>query len=142
MAVIVWLIVGVAFAIAEIFTTTFIISMLAVGALAAAGTAALGGDPVLQIAAFSVASALSLWLVRPALRRHLNLGGANTPMGIDAIEGSTVYVLEEIDAEHGLVNIEGEMWRARAHDASEVYRVGDQVRVLEIKGATAIVWKD
>ena len=137
-----WLIIGVALGIAEIFTTTFFISMLAVGALAAAGTAALGGDVPIQVAAFAVASALSLWLVRPALRRHLNLGGANAPMGVEALEGSPAFVVEEIDADHGLVKIEGEMWRARPHDATEVYRVGDQVRVLEIKGATAIVWRD
>jgi membrane protein implicated in regulation of membrane protease activity len=141
-AIIIWLIIGVALAIAEVFTTTFLIVMFALGAFAAAGAAALGANILVQVLAFGAVSALSLWLLRPALQRHLNLGGGSEAAGIGEIEGSTATVVEEIDAEHGLVKIDGEMWRARSHDATQVIPVGEQVRVLHVKGATAIVWKD
>jgi membrane protein implicated in regulation of membrane protease activity len=141
-AIIVWLIIGVALAIAEVFTTTFLIVMLAVGAFAAAGAAALGAGLLAQVAVFGGVSALSLWLLRPALQRHLRFGGGDDAIGLAAIEGSTAVVVEEIDAEHGLIKIDGEMWRARSHDATQVIPVGEQVRVLQVKGATAIVWKD
>jgi membrane protein implicated in regulation of membrane protease activity len=141
-AIIVWLIIGVALAIAEVFTTTFLIVMFAVGAFAAAGAAALGAGLLAQVAVFGGVSALSLWLLRPALQRHLRLGGADDEIGLAAIEGSTAVVVEEIGVDHGMIKIDGEMWRARSHDATQVIPVGEQVRVLQVKGATAIVWKD
>ena len=63
-------------------------------------------------------------------------------MGLEAIEGSTGVVLEEIDESHGLIKIEGELWRARPYDATQVIPAGEHVRVVEIKGATAMVWRD
>jgi membrane protein implicated in regulation of membrane protease activity len=141
-AIIVWLIIGVALAIAEVFTATFLIVMFALGAFAAAGAAALGANLLLQVGVFGAVSGLTLWLLRPALQRHLHLGGSDEAIGVAAIEGSTAVVVEQIDAEHGLVKIDGEMWRARSHDATQVIDVGEQVRVLQVRGATAIVWKD
>jgi membrane protein implicated in regulation of membrane protease activity len=140
--VILWLIAGVALVVAELFTTTFVLLMFAGGALAAAGAAALGAGPALQGVVFAVVSALALAGVRPALRRHVQRGDEDAPMGLAAIEGANGLVLEEIDADHGLVKIEGELWRARPYDATQVIPIGEQVRVIEIKGATAMVWKD
>jgi membrane protein implicated in regulation of membrane protease activity len=140
--VILWLIAGVVLVVAELFTTTFVLLMFAGGAFAAAGAAALGAGPVVQGVVFTVVSALALAGVRPALRRHVQQRSEHAPLGLAAIEGSHGVVLEEIDASHGLVKIEGEMWRARPYDATQVIPVGEQVRVIEIKGATAMVWKD
>ncbi len=142
MAAIIWLILGVALGIAEVFTTTFLIAMFAAGAFAAAGAAALGAGVPLQVVVFSIVSALSLWLIRPALRNHLGRQVAGAEMGLAAIEGNTAVVVEQVDAQHGLVKVDGELWRARPHDAMQVIPVGEEVRVLQVKGATAIVWKD
>jgi membrane protein implicated in regulation of membrane protease activity len=139
---ILWLLLAVGLAIAEVFTTTFVLLMFAVGALAAAGVAALDAPVYVQGLAFAAVSALALFGVRPVLRRHLHLGGARVPMGVEAIEGSTGLVMEAVDAERGVVRIEGETWLARAYDASQTYAVGERVRVVEIKGATALVWRD
>jgi membrane protein implicated in regulation of membrane protease activity len=133
--------VTVGLAIAEVFTGTFVLIMLAAGALAAAGTAAMGGELWAQGLVFALVSALALAVVRPVVRQRLDQRGDERPIGLAAIEGATGTVLERVDADHGLVKIDGEMWRARSFDGTEVYEPGERVRVIEIKGATAMVWR-
>ena len=41
-----------------------------------------------------------------------------------------------------MVKIGGELWPARPYDATQVIEAGQQVRVVEVKGATALVWKE
>jgi len=53
--------------IAEVFTGTFVLIMLAAGALAAAGTAAVSDQLWTQGLAFAIVSVLALVVVRPAL---------------------------------------------------------------------------
>jgi membrane protein implicated in regulation of membrane protease activity len=139
---IVWLVVGIALVVLELFSTTFVLLMLAAGAFAAAGASALGAGPVAQGFVFAVVSALALAGVRPALRRRLTDHIHETPMGPAALEGATCLVVEEVDEGHGMVKIEGELWRARPFDATQVISAGEHVRVVEIKGATAMVWRD
>jgi len=137
-----WLLLAVGLAVAEVFTSTFILIMFAAGALAASATAALGGDVAAQGVVFALVSALALFGVRPVIRRHLDRAGADTPMGLAAIEGSQALVLERVDADHGMVKIDGELWSARAFDATEVFEAGERVRVIEVKGAIAMVWRE
>jgi membrane protein implicated in regulation of membrane protease activity len=137
-----WLVVAVGLAIAEVFTGTFVLIMLAAGALAAAATAAVDGQLWLQGLVFAVVSALAMIVVRPAIRRRLDDTEHDAQIGLAAIEGSTGVVLERVDADHGLVKIEGEMWRARSFDGTQAYEPGERVRVIEVKGATAMVWRD
>jgi membrane protein implicated in regulation of membrane protease activity len=137
-----WLLVAVGLAVAEVFTGTFVLIMLAAGGLAAAATAALGGELWAQGLVFAIVSALALVVVRPTIRRHLDTSGPDAQIGLAAIEGSTCVVLEHVDADHGLVKIEGETWRARSYDGTQEFEPGDRVRVIEVKGATAMVWRD
>jgi membrane protein implicated in regulation of membrane protease activity len=138
-----WLVIGVVLAIAEMFTSTFVLIMFSVGAFAAAAAAALGLPIWIQLAAFGAVSAAALAGVRPILQRHLQSSTADhAPMGLAAIEGSAGLVLERVDADHGLIKIEGEMWSARPYDATQVIEPWERVRVIEIKGATALVWKE
>jgi membrane protein implicated in regulation of membrane protease activity len=137
-----WLLVAVGLAIAEVFTASFVLIMLAAGALAAAGSAALGAGVLSQGFVFALVSTLAMIVVRPAIQRHLNRSAAGSPMGLAAIEGSTGMVIERIDSESGLIKIEGELWRARAFDATQVFEPGDRVQVVEIKGATVMVWRN
>lgn len=138
----VWLLVAIALGIGEIFTSTFGLLMFAVGALAAAGAAGLGAPLAVQAIVFALVSALSLFGVRPALRRWRGGDEDERRFGVEAIEGSTAVVLERVDAEHGMIKIEGETWLARAYDATESFEPGDRVRVIEVKGATAMVWRE
>jgi membrane protein implicated in regulation of membrane protease activity len=137
-----WLVVGVALAVAEVFTTTFVLIMFAAGAFAAAAAAALGSPIWLQAVVFAAVSAAALAGLRPTIQRHVHRSGDSTPVGLAAIEGSPGLVLERVDADHGLIKIEGEMWSARPYDATQVIEPGERVRVIEIKGATALVWRE
>ncbi|WP_239134108.1 NfeD family protein [Rugosimonospora africana] len=137
-----WLVIGVALAIAEVFTTTFVLVMFAAGAFAAAGAAAIGLPWYAQVLSFGAVSAAALALVRPAIQRHLNSETEGAPIGLAAIEGSLGLVLERVDLDHGLIKIEGEMWSARPYDATQVIEKGERVRIIEIKGATALVWRE
>ena len=137
-----WLAIGVALAVAEVFTTTFVLIMLAAGALAAAAAAALGAPLFIQGLVFAAVAAAALAGLRPVIQRHMQRGGDPAPIGLAALEGVVVPVIERIDTEHGLIKIEGELWTARPLDHTQVIEPGERVRVIEIKGATALVWRE
>jgi membrane protein implicated in regulation of membrane protease activity len=139
-----WIVLGIALAIAEAFTATLLIIFFSVGALAAAGAAALGAPLLLQVIVFAVVSGLSVGALRPIILKHARpaLESGETPIGLEAIEGSHGLVLEEVDGDHGMVKIDGEIWQARSFDGTEKYLPGERVRVVKVKGATAIVWRD
>jgi len=137
-----WLVIGVALAIAEVFTTTFVLIMFAAGAFAAAAAAALGLPIWVQALVFAAVSAAALAGVRPLIQRHWHRNSDTAPVGLAAIEGSAGLVLERVDADHGLIKIDGEMWSARPYDATQTMEPGERVRVIEIKGATALVWRE
>lgn len=139
-----WVVLGVVLAVAEIFTTTLFLVMFAVGAFAAAATAALGAPVWAQALVFAGVSALSVVVVRPIIQRQLGdqAGEAASPFGADALPGAGALVLERVDAHGGVVKIDGEIWRARAYDATQVLAPGERVRVIEVRGVTALVWRD
>ena len=139
-----WIVLGVVLVVAEIFTTTLLLVMFGIGAFAAAGAAALGAPVALQALVFAVVSALTLMFARPTIKRHSRSASASgeRPFGIEAIEGSTGLVLERVDADNGMVKIDGELWTARSYDATQVFAPGERVRVIQIRGATALVWRD
>ena len=144
MEAVLWVVLAVALAIAEAFTATFLIIFFAAGALAAAGAAALGAPLLLQAIVFAIVSGLSIGAIRPIIRKHQRsaLESGETPFGVEAIEGSPATVLEEVDTERGMIKIDGELWQARAFDHTEKYLPGQRVRVIKVRGATAIVWRD
>ena len=41
-----------------------------------------------------------------------------------------------------MVKIGGELWSARPYDVRQTFAEGTLVRVVEIRGATALVWKE
>ena len=144
MEAVLWVVLAVALAIAEAFTVTFLIVFFAVGALAAAGAAALGAPLLLQAIVFAVVSGLSVAALRPIIMRHARsaLESGETPFGIEAIEGSKATVVEEVSEDHGMIRIDGELWTARSFDGDARYVPGQRVRVIKVRGATAIVWHD
>ncbi|MFI5933607.1 NfeD family protein [Actinoplanes sp. NPDC051494] len=144
MEAVLWVVLAVALAIGEAFTATFLIIFFAAGALAAGGAAALGAPLLVQVIVFALVSGLSLGALRPIIVRHQRtaLESGETAFGVEALEGQQATVLEEVDGDHGMIKIDGEMWRARSFDGAETYQPGDRVRVIKVNGATAIVWRD
>jgi membrane protein implicated in regulation of membrane protease activity len=139
-----WIVLAIALAIGEAFTATLLVIMFAAGALAAAGAAALGAPLLLQVIVFALVSGLSVGAIRPIIIRHARsaLEAGETPFGLEAMEGSHGTVLEEVNADSGMFKIDGVLWQARSFDGNEKYLPGERVRVLRVRGATAIVWRD
>jgi len=135
---IIWLIAAAALGVAEMLTTTLALGLIAVGAVAAAVTEAVGGAPLAQLVVFVAVSLAGIVLIRPiALRR---LGRRTTfRTGTAALVGQTGYVLADISPQAGRIRIGGEEWSARPYDEISVIPAGSTVDVLQIKGATALV---
>jgi membrane protein implicated in regulation of membrane protease activity len=135
---IVWLVLAAVLGVAEVMTTTLAFGLIAAGAVVAAVVGAAGVGLPFQLAAFGVASAAGLGLVRPIAMRHIK----QPPLlrtGTSALVGRSAKVLEEITDEGGKVRIGGELWSARPYDESQVIPVGSTVDVFAIEGATALV---
>ena len=60
--------------------------------------------------------------------------------GTAALVGRTAYVLDEVTAHSGRVRIGGEEWSARPYDETLTIPKGTTVDVLQIEGATALVY--
>ncbi|WP_326730851.1 NfeD family protein [Streptomyces phaeochromogenes] len=133
-----WLIGAVGLGIPLVVTAMPEFGMLAVGAVAGAVTAGLGGGVVLQVVVFAVVSVALIAVVRPVATRHRSQR-PQLATGIDALRGKQALVLERVDGSGGRIKLAGEVWSARALDTGRAYEVGQEVDVVEIEGATAIV---
>jgi membrane protein implicated in regulation of membrane protease activity len=134
-----WLIVAAVLVLAEIFTLTAALGMLGVAALVTAGAAALGIPVALQFVVFTVVAAVMLLFLRPVALRHV-LQPQRERFGVDALIGSTAYVVAEVTGQDGRVRVNGEEWTARAYDETLVIPRGARVDVIEISGTTAFVY--
>jgi len=138
---VIWLIFALALAGGEALTGHMFLLMLSGGALAAAGSSWLLGLPVwADSTVFLVVSVLLLALVRPALRRRLTPAKA-LPTGIEALEGKSALVLDRVARDEGQVKLDGQVWTARPLNEADVYEPGERVTVVQINGATAVVFK-
>ena len=136
---IVWLIVAVALGLAELLTTTLAFGLIAVAAVVAAVAGALHADLLLQLVAFIVAAGAGLGFVRPIAMRHIKQP-PTLRTGTAALVGRSAVVLEEVTEHGGRVRIDGEEWSSRPYDETLVIPVGTKVDVMQIKGATALVY--
>jgi membrane protein implicated in regulation of membrane protease activity len=138
---VVWAILTVLLAVGEIFTPgLFFLGPVAVAALAATITAAAGGPVLAQIIVFGVGSFAAVALLRPIARAHLTMPRA-IRTGSAALEGAKAVVLQHVDGRGGRVKIGGEEWSARSYTPGEEFDVGTEVEVVQIQGATALVYR-
>ena len=136
---IIWLIIAAVLGTIEIATMTLAFGLLGAAALVAAGAGFVGGGAAVQFGAFVLASAAGLGIARPFAMRHIR----HPPLlrtGTAALVGRTGYVLDEVSDHGGRVRIGGEEWSARPYDETLVIPVGTKVDVLQIEGASALVY--
>jgi membrane protein implicated in regulation of membrane protease activity len=133
-----WLIGAAGLGIPLVVTAMPELGMLALGAVAAAAVAGLGGGAVLQVLVFAAVSVALIAVVRPIATRHRNQR-PQLATGIEALKGRQAVVLERVDHEGGRIKLAGEVWSARSLTAEQAYDVGQEVDVVDIEGATAIV---
>ncbi|GAA2048997.1 NfeD family protein [Williamsia deligens] len=141
MAAIIWLIAALVLVGAEALSGELVLLMLAGGAIAASGTTAFLELPVVvDGVVFAAVSVLLLATVRPVARRHL-LRRPMLATNAEALQGKTAVVTSVVDAHGGQVRLAGGIWSARPLHAGDVFAEGEDVMVMEIDGATAVVWK-
>jgi membrane protein implicated in regulation of membrane protease activity len=138
----VWVIVAAVLSVVEFLTLRVAAGLLAVAAVAASVTAALGVGAAGQAAAFAVAGGVSVAVVLPAVLRHRRAARPGPRSGVAALVGRSALVIELVDAYHGRVRIGGEVWSARAFAPGQVIPAGAVVDVFEIDGATALVYAE
>jgi len=135
----IWLVVAVVFAVAEVLTVTAALGILGAAALITGGAAAFGLPLPIQFVVFMLASTAGIALVRPIAQRHM-LQPQTERFGIDALIGKQAYVVQEVTDRGGRVRIDGEEWTARPFDDTMVIPVGAAVDVMRISGTTAFVY--
>ncbi|WP_318207064.1 MULTISPECIES: NfeD family protein [unclassified Streptomyces] len=134
-----WLIGAVGLGIPLVLTAMPEFGMFSVGAIAGAVTAALGFGVVAQVLVFVVVSVALVAVVRPIAARHRD-GRPQVASGVDALKGRQAVVLERVDGSGaGRIKLAGEIWSARALDTGQTFEPGEQVDVVDIDGATAVV---
>ncbi|GAA2236531.1 NfeD family protein [Streptomyces amakusaensis] len=133
-----WLIAAVGLGIPLVLTAMPEFGMLSAGAVAGAVVAALGGGVVAQVLVFAAVSVALIVVVRSIAGRQ-RAGRPQFASGVDALKGRQAVVVERVDGTGGRIKLAGEIWSARALDADMTFEAGQQVDVVEIDGATAIV---
>jgi membrane protein implicated in regulation of membrane protease activity len=136
---IIWLIVAAVLGVAELLTTTLAFGLIAVAAVAAAVVGAFHLSFALQLVAFAVAAGAGLGFVRPIAIKHIKQPPA-LRTGVAALVGRSAIVLEEVTEHGGRVRIDGEEWSSRPYDETLIIPVGTKVDVMQIKGATVLVY--
>lgn len=137
--IIIWTILGVILIIVEMFSVTFFILPLGIGALITALlSAVIKLNFVFQLLIFFLASAGFMFLfqyyIKPKMRQQQ---GQKT--NIDRLIGLETKLLEKIsDNTPGKIRIEGKTWRVKADN--EIAQ-GEKVIVTKIEGVTLTVIK-
>jgi membrane protein implicated in regulation of membrane protease activity len=136
-----WAIAAALLAVGELLTPgLFFLGPVAIAAVVAAILAVIGLSTIVQFIVFILVSIASVAILRPLARSHLKV----PPMlrtGTAALVGSKALVLERVDAHGGRVKIGGEEWSARSFMEDQVIEPGARVEVVEIQGATALVYQ-
>ena len=132
---------GLVLIVAEVVSGDFVLVMLGLAALFGAGSAALTGNPVVDVAVFALSSVGLLFLARPALKRRF-LAGTGLQTNSDALLGARAVVLSTVDASDGRVKLAGDIWSARNVHEGDPIEPGTTVTVVEISGATVVVSAD
>ena len=136
---IIWVVIAVVLGGVELLTTTLAFGLVALAAVVAAGAGWAGGSAAVQFGTFVLASAAGLGVARPfALRRVRQPPVLRT--GTAALVGRSAIVHEEVTGQTGRVRIGGDLWPARAYDETLVIPAGRMVDVMQIEGATALVY--
>jgi len=134
-----WLGLALVLGAVEAASVDFVFSMLAGGALAGAVAAAFGASFSVQVVTAVVVAAAMLALVRPMAKRYFAVPEGAGDIGAVAHVGRTATVLQTVTEHDGRVKLGGEIWSARTAPDAAACLPGQEVRVVSIQGATAIV---
>ncbi len=137
-----WLVATVILSVIEIFTMGLVTIWFAAGAAVAFILSLFDAPLFLQIAVFLVVSIAVLVLVRPIAAAHFNNRLKKT--NIDAIIGRKLIAKTDIDNLHGKgkVDMDGSTWLAVSSADNIIIKAGEEVKVVEVRGAKLIVERE
>jgi membrane protein implicated in regulation of membrane protease activity len=134
-----WLGLALVLAAIEVATVDFVFLMFAGGAAAGALAAAVGAPFPIQVVVAVAVALLLLFGVRPMIKRQFTDGEVDHQIGTSALVGRGARVLQAVTDTDGRIKLAGETWSARLAEGSTPVGPGEEVRVIAIHGATAIV---
>lgn len=123
----------------EAVTVDFVFIMLGAGALVGALAAALGAPVVIQVVVAVAVALLLIGIVRPLVKSRFLSTSASADIGSAGLTGRPARVIETVTSTDGRVRLAGETWSARVPAGHPACEPGEEVRVLDIDGATAVV---
>lgn len=137
---VIWLLVAAALALAEIITESLFLAPLVTAAVVMALGSLIGAEFVLMVLIAIVVAVVTLLALRPLLRRErldFSVGGTEH----DFVVGQVGRVEEHVvnDEATGVIEIDGEIWTARANHDAQTFAPGDAVEVVAVRGAIALV---
>lgn len=133
----VWLIVAVAFGIAELMTTSLTLVWFSIGALILMVLSTFIESIIIQIALFAAISITLLVVFTKYFVDKDKTYRYNT--NLQGIEQRTGIVKEEIPSHMtGIVTLTGEDWTAISEDGEKI-QVGQLVKVIRIEGVKLVV---
>lgn len=139
---ILWIVLGITFIIAEIFTLGFVLFWFGIGALAAAFAGFFGVGVVGQFFIFALVSIVLTVLSRKIFANYYSHGDADmVNTGIDSLPGQigTVTSASKGALQTGEVKVFGSTWRAFPAEGEKPLREGEKVEVVRVKGASIYV---
>jgi membrane protein implicated in regulation of membrane protease activity len=138
----VWVGLAALLGLAELASLDFTLLMLAAGALVAAGVAVVApGLFWLQLVVGLIAAAAMLVAIRPLLVRKLHHNHGELKTGTAHVVGRSGVVVREVGPDGGgSIRLSGELWTALPFDGHSTIAPGIRVEVMEIDGATAVVY--
>jgi membrane protein implicated in regulation of membrane protease activity len=138
----VWVGLAALLGLAELASLDFTLLMLAAGALVAAGVSVVvPGLFWLQLVVGLIAAAAMLIAIRPLLVRKLHHNHGQLKTGSAHVVGRSGVVVREISPDGGgSIRLAGELWTAKPFDGHSTIAPGIRVEVMEVDGATAVVY--
>ena len=136
----IWVIAAVLLFIFEMFTPAFVVACFGVGCLASALAAYIDASVKVQIAVFSISTAIVLFLIRPIFLQYFYARHPKVRTNVEALIGQTALVEEKIDPAtgQGRVKVSGDSWRALAQNG-EIFEEGQQVKIVKLEGMKLVV---
>lgn len=139
---ILWLVLGVALIIAEVFTLGFVLFWFGLGAVVAALVGFMGFGFGWQFAAFAIVSIALTAMSRTIFAKYLPQNdGDSHKFGMDALPGKvgTVTIASKGALQEGAVKVFGSTWTAFPEDEDTLLIEGEKVEVVRVHGSSIYV---
>lgn len=134
-----WVGIALALGAIEAISVDFVFLMLAGGSLAGAVAAGVGAPFPLQVISALVVACLLLAVVRPIVKRRFTVPEGLHAVGVNAHIGRPALTLSTVTNLDGRIKLGGETWSAHTLPGTADCLPGQEVRVVSIEGATAVV---